>query len=189
MVSIYLNYKYVEEDCVLYTVIGLDEAKSVNDHICFNNTLALHCWRNSSTANQKQEQRLCYGISDTEVWMHQSNSQHKRERVGQWDTLLWPFSYFIDYYTGPMVFKNQTETQASLRNTCQITSIYHVSSFWTILGTWWNIFRLPQVFYWLPILSVANNKAKQKKTSAGFRLGWPMPQWTSLSVMPNSDEA
>ena len=98
MVSIYLNYKYVEEDCVLYTVIGLDEAKSVNDHICFNNTLALHCWRNSSTANQKQEQRLCYGISDTEVWMHQSNSQHKRERVGQWDTLLWPFSYFIDYY-------------------------------------------------------------------------------------------
>ena len=102
MVSIYLNYKYVEEDCVLYTVIGLDEAKSVNDHICFNNTLALHCWRNSSTANQKQEQRLCYGISDTEVWMHQSNSQHKRERVGQWDTLLWPFSYFIDYYTDPL---------------------------------------------------------------------------------------
>ena len=88
MVSIYLNYKYVEEDCVLYTVIGLDEAKSVNDHICFNNTLALHCWRNSSTANQKQEQRLCYGISDTEVLMHQSNSQLKRERVGQWGTLL-----------------------------------------------------------------------------------------------------
>ena len=72
IVATYIHFSVAKsdhnkEDCVLYTVIGLDEAKSVNDHICFNNTLALHCLRNSSTANQKQEQRLCYGISDTEV--------------------------------------------------------------------------------------------------------------------------
>ena len=131
MVSIYLNYKYVEEDCVLYTVIGLDEAKSVNDHICFNNTLALHCWRNSSTANQKQEQRLCYGISDTEVWMHQSNSQHKRERVGQWDTLLWPFSYFIDYYSQGRLSNSSLISGGQMQIITQcLLSLPHYSALW-----------------------------------------------------------
>ena len=81
VVFIYLNYKYVEQDCVLYTVIGLEVAKSVNDHICFNNTLALHCLRNSSTANQKQEQRLCYGISAAKQTADQSKHQDKKGKL------------------------------------------------------------------------------------------------------------